>query len=136
LQVRFAAAEADGGRSAAQRSLAKHGQHSCRAERFAEEEALAVAATELGKAPRLLARLDAFCDDVDAARNQTPLPYSARDEWWVMNDDGCSLYVAEFGQGPPVVIVHDGFGAEHSYMLDAFSGLAWNGCAESLGRTR
>jgi len=72
----------------------------------------------------------------NAARNQTPLPYSARDEWWVMNDDGCSLYVAEFGQGPPVVIVHGGFGPEQSYMLDAFSGLAWNGCAESLGRTR
>jgi pimeloyl-ACP methyl ester carboxylesterase len=50
--------------------------------------------------------------------------YAARHEWWVMNPDGCSLYVAEFGQGPPLVIVHGGFGAEHSYLLDAFSGLA------------
>jgi proline iminopeptidase len=41
-----------------------------------------------------------------------------------MNEDGCSLYVAEFGQGPPVIIVHGGFGAEHSYLLDALSGLA------------
>lgn len=72
----------------------------------------------------------------NAGRNRPPLPYSAREEWWVMNDDGCSLYVAEFGQGPQVVIVHGGFGAEQSYMLDAFSGLAWNGCAGSLGRTR
>lgn len=54
----------------------------------------------------------------------SPLSYAARHEWWVMNPDGCSLYVAEFGQGPPVVIVHGGFGAEHSYLLDAFSGLA------------
>jgi proline iminopeptidase len=60
----------------------------------------------------------------NAGGNQSPLPYSARDEWWVMNDDGCSLYVAEFGKGPPVVVVHGGFGAEHSYMLDAFNGLA------------
>lgn len=57
-------------------------------------------------------------------RDRSPLPYAARDEWWVMNDDGCSLYVAEFGQGPPIVVVHGGFGAEHSYMLDAFDGLA------------
>jgi proline iminopeptidase len=57
-------------------------------------------------------------------RDRSPLPYATRDEWWVMNDDGCSLYVAEFGKGPPVVVIHGGFGAEHSYMLDAFDGLA------------
>lgn len=60
----------------------------------------------------------------NARRDQSTLPYAAREEWWVMNEDGCSLYVAEFGQGQPVVIVHGGFGAEHSYLLDAFSWLA------------
>lgn len=49
--------------------------------------------------------------------------YANRDEWWVMNPDGCSLYVAEFGQGAPVVVIHGGFGGEHSYLLDAVSGL-------------
>jgi proline iminopeptidase len=56
----------------------------------------------------------------DAGRSS----YASRDEWWLMNEDGCSVYVAEFGSGPPVVIVHGGFGAEHSYLLDALSGLA------------
>jgi proline iminopeptidase len=50
--------------------------------------------------------------------------YASRDEWWLMDHDGCSVYVAEFGHGPPVVVVHGGFGAEHGYLLDAFSGLA------------
>jgi proline iminopeptidase len=50
--------------------------------------------------------------------------YESREEWWLMNDDGCSVYVAEFGHGPPVVIVHGGFGAEHSYLLDPFMRLA------------
>src|ERR1700681_3965226 len=60
----------------------------------------------------------------NAGHNRTPLPYSARDEWWVVKPGGCALYVAEFGKGPAVVIVHGGFGGEHSYMLDAFNGLA------------
>jgi proline iminopeptidase len=50
--------------------------------------------------------------------------YATRHEWWVMNPDGCSLYVAEFGHGPPVVVIHGGFGAEHSYMVDAVDGLS------------
>ena len=38
--------------------------------------------------------------------------------------DGCRLYVYEIGSGPDTVIVlHGGFGAEHSYMLDAVKGL-------------
>lgn len=40
-----------------------------------------------------------------------------------MNPDGCSVYVAEFGHGPPVVVIHGGFGAEHSYLVDAVNGL-------------
>ncbi|MFN2637443.1 MAG: alpha/beta fold hydrolase [Gemmatimonadaceae bacterium] len=50
--------------------------------------------------------------------------YASREEWWVMNADGCSNYVAEFGKGPPVVVVHGGFGAEHGYLVDAFAGLS------------
>ena len=52
------------------------------------------------------------------------MSYAARDEWWVMNPDGCSLYVAEFGKGPPVVVLHGGFGGEHSYLVDAVASLS------------
>lgn len=49
----------------------------------------------------------------------------ALEEWWVMNEDGCSLYVLERGEvaETPVVIVHGGFGAEHSYLTQAFDRL-------------
>lgn len=36
----------------------------------------------------------------------------------------CQLYVYELGQGPPLVILHGGFGADHSYLLTAFEPLA------------
>jgi len=62
---------------------------------------------------------------VQSQDRATPWAYYAnREEWWVTNDDGCSIYVAEFGKGPPVVMIHGGFGAEHSYMLDGLAGLA------------
>ena len=42
------------------------------------------------------------------------------DEWYLRANDGvCSLLVREYGSGPPVVVVHGGWGAEHSYLLDA-----------------
>jgi proline iminopeptidase len=42
------------------------------------------------------------------------------DEWYLRASDGaCSLLVREYGSGPPVVVVHGGWGAEHSYLLDA-----------------
>lgn len=48
----------------------------------------------------------------------------AADEWYLPVADGCRLYVYEVGSGPDTVIVlHGGFGAEHSYMLDAVDGL-------------
>lgn len=50
--------------------------------------------------------------------------YSSREEWWLTNEDGCSIYVAEFGKGQPVIVIHGGFGAEHSYMVDALGGIA------------
>jgi proline iminopeptidase len=49
--------------------------------------------------------------------------YADREEWWAEAPDGCSLYVAEYGKGNPIVFVHGGFGAEHSYLLDAVQGL-------------
>jgi proline iminopeptidase len=47
---------------------------------------------------------------------------STSDEWWLPRSDGCSIYVTEFGQGEPLVIIHGGWGAEHSYLLDALNG--------------
>lgn len=36
----------------------------------------------------------------------------------------CQLFVQEYGTGPDtVVVLHGGWGAEHSYLLDAFSGV-------------
>lgn len=44
------------------------------------------------------------------------------DEWYLSADEACELYVVEIGQGEPVVVLHGGWGAEHSYLLDAFRG--------------
>lgn len=38
--------------------------------------------------------------------------------------DGSSLYVREIGKGPRVVILHGGWGKEHSYMVNGFRSLA------------
>lgn len=46
------------------------------------------------------------------------------DGWYLPTADKvCRLYVFEVGTGTPVVVVHGGFGAEHSYLLDAVRGL-------------
>jgi proline iminopeptidase len=46
------------------------------------------------------------------------------DVWWVMPDDGCSLFVQEIGEGGgPWVLIHGGWGAEHSYLRDLVEGL-------------
>ena len=49
-------------------------------------------------------------------------PTTGGDEWYLTTDD-CRLYVTEVGQGEPLVILHGGWGAEHSYLIDAFEGL-------------
>lgn len=49
--------------------------------------------------------------------------YDTRDEWYLEPAEACTLYVTQFGVGDTVVVVHGGFGAEHSYLLDAFEGL-------------
>ncbi len=46
------------------------------------------------------------------------------DEWFLYNDDGSRLFVREFGDGDTVVILHGGFGAEHSYLINPFLPLA------------
>ena len=53
------------------------------------------------------------------------LSYGGGLEWTMSVDDGCSLYVREYGNPahPTWVILHGGWGAEHSYLLDAFEGL-------------
>lgn len=49
--------------------------------------------------------------------------YHDRDEWYLKVDKQCSLYVTEYGTGKPIVGLHGGWGAEHSYLVDAFRGL-------------
>jgi len=45
-------------------------------------------------------------------------------EWYLPVTDGCRLFVKEYGHGKDtVVVLHGGWGAEHSYLLDAFVGL-------------
>lgn len=43
-----------------------------------------------------------------------------RETWYMplSGDNNYSLYVTEFGQGEPVIVLHGGFGAEHSYLID------------------
>lgn len=44
--------------------------------------------------------------------------------WYLKTQDkNVNLFVKEVGTGDTVVVVHGGFGAEHSYLLDALKGL-------------
>ena len=62
-----------------------------------------------------------------AACRQRSATDAAREEWYLPTDDkAAQLYVYELGQGDPVVVLHGGFGAEHSYLLDAVRGLEGN----------
>lgn len=49
-------------------------------------------------------------------------------EWYLPVSDGCRIYVRELGVANPttVVVLHGGFGAEHSYLLDPLGPLASN----------
>src|SRR5690606_26464776 len=53
---------------------------------------------------------------------------AAQDEWYVWAPDEVRLYVLQVGhaeaQGSPIVVLHGGVGAEHSYLLPAFLPLA------------
>src|ERR1700730_13943751 len=45
-------------------------------------------------------------------------------EWYLPTSDHCTLFVQEYGTGvESVVVLHGGFGAEHSYLLGAFEGI-------------
>src|SRR5690606_14264497 len=50
-----------------------------------------------------------------------------REEWYLWTDDGARLYVTEFGRaaaaGDTVIVLHGGWGAEHSYLLSALAPL-------------
>ncbi len=47
----------------------------------------------------------------------------AQPEWYLPTGDGCQLFVQEFGHGTEtIVVLHGGWGAEHSYLFDAFKG--------------
>jgi len=49
----------------------------------------------------------------------------SEEEWYLeTNDKGIRLYVKEFGIGDTLLIVHGGFGAEHSYLLDPLENLS------------
>jgi proline iminopeptidase len=46
------------------------------------------------------------------------------EEWYLPTTDGATeLYIKEIGSGPLVLILHGGYGAEHSYLIDAFAPL-------------
>lgn len=41
------------------------------------------------------------------------------EEWYFFTPDKLNLYIHEFGTGDTVLVLHGGFGAEHSYLMDA-----------------
>jgi pimeloyl-ACP methyl ester carboxylesterase len=45
------------------------------------------------------------------------------EEWYLRVGDECTLYVKEVGNGEPLLVLHGGWGADHSYLVDAFHGL-------------
>jgi proline-specific peptidase len=46
------------------------------------------------------------------------------DEWRLYTKDGTSLFAREFGTGDTITILHGGWGAEHSYLIEAFAPFA------------
>jgi proline iminopeptidase len=52
-----------------------------------------------------------------------PLTAPGADEWYLRAPDSVSLYIREFGQGEPVIVLHGGWGMDHGYMLPALDGL-------------
>src|SRR5215204_6021238 len=55
-----------------------------------------------------------------AGAQAAPAPVSLRgEEWDYVADDGVRHYVIEFGRGDTVVVLHGGWGGEHSGLIDA-----------------
>lgn len=44
--------------------------------------------------------------------------------WYLQTSDSVKHFVTEFGKGDTVVVLHGGWGAEHSYLIDAFRPLS------------
>lgn len=53
-----------------------------------------------------------------------PLILQAQPLWqdWYLYNNNANLYVTEIGRGDTIVVLHGGWGAEHSYLLDAITG--------------
>jgi proline iminopeptidase len=45
------------------------------------------------------------------------------EEWYLYTPDKLNIYIHEFGKGDTVIVLHGGFGAEHSYLIDALKPL-------------
>lgn len=60
-----------------------------------------------------------------APPRQQPMSYGGGLEWTFRPQEGCTVYVREYGDSehPTWVILHGGWGADHSYLLDVFAGL-------------
>ena len=76
--------------------------------------------------PRLLAALfGALLTAASASAQYLP---DGAEQWYLTTDDGVRLYVVEVGQaaapGDTVLVLHGGFGADHSYLFDAVLPLA------------
>jgi proline iminopeptidase len=41
------------------------------------------------------------------------------EEWYLYTPEKLNLYINEFGKGDTIVVLHGGFGAEHSYLIEA-----------------
>jgi len=70
----------------------------------------------------VFARQEAALDVKHDAGSASQLLPRHTDEWYLpTEDESCRLFVREYGTGPTVVVLHGGWGAEHSYLLDAIA---------------
>lgn len=69
--------------------------------------------------------LDAFEAQLRTPIQSQAMSYGGGVEWTFETEPACRIYVREYGDedAEPWIVVHGGFGAEHSYLLDVFSGL-------------
>lgn len=56
----------------------------------------------------------------EQAKTQKDNSENIYDEWRLKTEDKVSLFIREFGTGDTVLILHGGWGAEHSYLIEAF----------------
>ena len=63
-------------------------------------------------------------DRTDMVHNLEKQISESIEEWKLYTEDGCEVFVREMGQGEGIVILHGGWGAEHSYLIDGFKNLS------------